>query len=503
MAKSLTAGQNTPLPQQMLRCVLPGATSAAVLLGGQGHAAGARWLVAGGSNTVAGVQVCAAGVVDIRVGDLPADVHKVLCIALDAPTQSPLVCLLHAGSEDFAFTIGIADLHPALICFEVYRRDSVWKLRAVGQGYSGGAPELLRAHQIAAPQAQTQIGGENPPAPAVLQPLGDADPLQRIAMIHEDAARITASLLSAKSFAETRLDGEMSAALENPGTRHSPQVQQDIAIAQRRCDELAARAQADYDRDAAHLIAELSDLDSQLPAALAPWEAGSWQRAVTASPGIRVGSVIREDMGPLRVPVCLPAPLPRPVWLDTAGAQAAAPVVGALALRLLAASGTATLEVLDIGGALGTLWGLLGAHMPRPAVTSMSDLLPRLYQLAQDADLAGLRYHAEGVRDAARVVVFTDFGYAIGEDVAELTAVLLNKSAAAGVSVIFTGDADWGSAAPTALQRAIAQECLHIPVGSAALQLDRWTHTPWEFTVDAVGADDQLAQASSAVRQSK
>lgn len=500
MTKTLVAGQNTPLPQHIVRCLLPGARSAALLLDDRSHAPNAAWFLIEGSTDVAGVQVSASGTLDIRVDDLPVDVHKVLCIALDAPTHKPIACVLQTGAEDFAFTIDRADLHPALICFEVYRRGSDWKIRAVGQGYSGGVAELLRAQHSSALLTTPRVAAEQPPTPPP-PPLGDTDPLQRISMIHEDAARITAALLSAKSFADTRLDAEMSAALANPGTRNSPQAQQDIAIAHRRHEDLTARAALDYDRDAAHLTAELTDLDPQLPAALAPWSSTAWRSRVTAAAnGIRVGSVTRSDVGPLQIPVCLPAPLHRPLWLDTdTGAQASAPVLGALVLRLLAAARGTTMEVFDAGGSLDFLWDLLVAHMPRPAVTTSADLVGRLQQLVHDVDLDGLRHIADDSPAAARVVVITDFGYATTERAAELTAMLLNKSDNAALSVIFTGDPDWARAGPTPLQRAIAQGSVHIPVDSAAVQLDRWTQTPWQFSAETISVGDQLVQASSAL----
>jgi stress response protein SCP2 len=37
-----------------------------------------------------------------------------------------------------------ATVENALVCLEIYRRDGIWRLRAIGQGYANGLAGLAR-----------------------------------------------------------------------------------------------------------------------------------------------------------------------------------------------------------------------------------------------------------------------------------------------------------------------------------------------------------------------
>lgn len=522
---TLVAGQNCALSQRTLRFEVDGQNGgvAALLLDERGRATTPDQFV----STVhvvrpAGVTLAHTGAVDIRIEALDEQVARVLCIATDPPTHADLTCRLTGEADNIVFPIG-AQIHPAMVCFELYRRDGRWKVRAVGQGYGGGLRELLGAHHLdmpisaqlaapavpAPPQAPAAPAQSVPPAaPAMhapIQPLGDSNPLERLAMIHEDAARITAALLTARGFAEDRRDTEMSAAVADPATRNTAASQDALAAAQRRHDELLARAQGDYQRDAAHLIAELAALDGELPTALAPWEAPSWNQVVrTPSNGIRVGTVTVPDVGALTVPFCVSAPLRRPIWLDTTESSAAAPVAASVVLRLLAAVTHAApaLDIIDLSGGLRPLWQPLAAHMPRPVVTEPSEIVARLQHLIEQADLANLRRQAGEAIPAGGALVIADFGYAMPAPAFSEVVRLINMAQDANVSLVFTGDPQWDTLAPTPLLREIAEHCLHLPVDAFGTSLcDPWTHNAWQFAPCALTIDHRVGQISAALAQ--
>lgn len=528
---TLVAGQNCALSQHTLRFEIDGQNGgvAALLLDERGRATSPDHFV----STVhvvrpAGVTLAHTGAVDIRIAALDDEVARVLCIATDPPTHAELTCRLTGEADNIVFPIA-AQIHPAMVCFELYRRDGRWKVRAVGQGYGGGLRELLGAHHLDLPitaELSAPAVPTPPPAPAVvaapaaedfsvapaapamhapIQPLGDSNPLERLAMIHEDAARITAALLTARNFAEDRRDTEMSAAVADPATRNTAASQDALATAQRRHDELVARAQGDYQRDAAHLIAELAALDGELPTALAPWEAPSWNQAVRApSNGIRVGTVTVPDVGALTVPFCVSAPLRRPIWLDSTESSAAAPVAASVVLRLLAAVTHAapTLDIIDISGGLQPLWQPLAAHMPRPVVTEPSEIVARLQHLIDQADLATLRRQAGEAVPAGGVLVIADFGYAMPAQAFSEVVRLINMAGGANVSLVFTGDPQWDTLAPTPMLREIAEHCLHLPVDAFGASLcDPWTHTAWQFSPCGLQIDHRVGQISAALAQ--
>lgn len=496
------AGQNVELSQRNLQFEVAGRQGgvAALLLDDQHRAPSPDHFV----STLhvvrpAGVTLAHTGAIDIRIDALDRDIAHVLCVATDQATQSALICRLTGENDSISFTINPPEIHSALVCFELYRRDGRWKVRAVGQGYAGGVTELLGAHHLTIAPSPTAAMS------APIQLLGDCDPLERITMIHEDAARVTAALLAAGGFAEARRDNEMSAAVADPATRTGPAAQHAIATAQQRHDDLMARAHADYHRDAAHLVAELAALDDELPQALASWEAPTWQRAVRMpSNGIRLGTVTVRDAGSLTVPFCVPAPLRRPIWLDTQESSAAAPVAASVLLRLLAAAPhpTPTLDIIDIAGSLRPLWRPLAAHMPRSVVTEPSEVVSRLRHLVNQVDLAALRRQTDNTVPPAGVVLIADFGYAMSAQAFNDVLTLINTADDANLSLVFTGDPHWENAAPTPVLRDIADHCLHMPVDthSHAL-LDPWTHNEWQFTACTIGIDHRLNEISAVLAE--
>ncbi len=355
-----------------------------------------------------GVRLASDGV-HIDLDAVRADASGVLCIvSIDpaaATTSTPFGRLAgtlfdSTGSTVAEFPIPLAGNETAVICFEFYRRGLEWKVRAVGQGYAGGLAQLIIVHGVEVddqpppPPATTRPPVSDPAESSPIVPLDNGNALERMWMIFEDAARSTAAVVSARDYAVNRLDDELSSAVSDPATRNSAAAIDARAQAQRRHDELVATAETSYQNDAVHLITELDSVDMQLPRSLASWDSPAWRSTANtvAGNGIRIGAVSAPQRGLLRVPFCVPAPLQRPLWIDTVAASAAAPIVTALVLRLLAASPTPApiLDVIDLTGSLHMLTGPLARVMKDPVVSNHQDITTKLNDLVAAVDLAEL-----------------------------------------------------------------------------------------------------------------
>ncbi len=432
------------------------------------------------------------GRLTMRLDALPDTVARVLCIALNPSldTETVACALADDAGHTTVFTVAAADAHPATICLELYRRGPGWKVRAVGQGYAGGLPEMARAHGFPVPQRPSAGPGGTAAAAATsplvpITPLGDQDPLERISMIYEDAARSTAALITAHGFAAERRDTEMTAAVADPATRNTAAGQQALATAERRYDEVIAAATADYQRDAAHLTAELLALDHELPAALAPWTANAWQQPPQPCAGFRLGTLSVPAAGPMAIPLCLSLPLRRPLWIDTKNATAATPVAAAVLTRLLAAVPEANLEVIDLAAALTPLTQQLSSCMPRPAVTSHTDVAERFQALTLESDLAALQQDSAPATRVAGITVITDPGYGFPPEACESIVHLLNGGA--GHAVVLIGDHADAASSPQPLLREIADASLRVLLDDHdAVVADPWTGTAWHFAPDTV-----------------
>ncbi|WP_179476118.1 TerD family protein [Mycolicibacterium vinylchloridicum] len=490
----LTAGQNSELSSPALTFTVAPAhfAVAALVLDDQRRALPDGYIDGSGPSRHAGVDV-QPGRLLVNLDLVAAEVGYVLCVALEAQPGSAALSANLTDSHGQTTEFTVAEVHPVVIGFELYRRGTGWKVRAIGQGYAGGAPEMARAHGITVAAAPVP---ETPASAVPITPLGDQNPLERISMIYEDAARCSAALLTAHSFAADRLDTEMSAAVADPGTRNTAEGQQAMTEAQRRHDDLIAVATADYERDAAHLAAELDALDGELPAALASWNSAAWQRPPRPTVGIRLGTLTMPAIGALAIPLCITAPIRRPIWIDTREPAAAIPVLASLLTRLLAATphSNAEIDVIDLADVLGPLTDHLRAYLPRPAVTAHTDAGDRLQHLVARAELASMDDSADPPVSPG-IVVITDPGYGFAPDAIGATAQLIGSSVDAGISVVFVGDhADATGSASVALLRDIAEFCHHIRVDADdSGMLDPWTHSPWRFVPDTLAPGPRLA----------
>lgn len=474
--RSLVAGQNIESTQRALQFPLPRGADrvAALVLEMDGRANSGKALVAHGDSRIPGI-TWRDSVIHLDLDALAATSERVLCIAInDEARPMSLDCVL----GDVTFAIPAVDTFPATVCFEVYRRGVGWKVRAVGQGYVGGLSELLLAHGITCEDAPPPVRPSD--STSSLGP--KVDPLQQIWMIYEDAARITAAFRSARDFASSRLEDEMSAAVADISMRNTRAGDASAMEAQRRHDELSARARTDYDRDARYLMNELRELDDRLPPAMSSWKSRAWHRRPSPSSGLRIGSLTTE-LGPLTVPFCVPAPLRRPIWLEAMESAAAVPVVTALGLRLLAAAPrpAPTLDVIDLAGGLRSFWQPLSDRLARPVVSEVSEVKARLEELVIAADLAELRTSMDGHPSPASVVVFADFGFGLPPEALDDLMTLASKSGT-GTSLILVGEDNWGGV--DRRMRELSEVSQHIVVSDGQL-LDPWTRNAWVFDPDA------------------
>lgn len=503
MTLHLVPGQNAPLAHRVLRFAVSGEMAwdtSALVVGQNLVVTSSDDFVFYNQPDISGVHLRPDGV-HIDFDGMAAQAHGVLCIvSADAPTSQacPMVATLSdptgAIVADFAMTWDAGQ--GAVICLELYRRAAAWKVRAIGQGYAGGLPKLLTAHGVEVDDSD-DVGARvsEAVAPVTIEPMDFQPVLERLEMIFEDAARSTAALLSAREYAASRLDDELSAALVDPAMRTGPVASQARAHAQHRHDEVVLAAETRYAGDAAQLTGELAAIDHVLPRSLASWQSASWQspqsRAVVAD-GIRVGEVSAPECGSLTVPFGVSFPLQRPLWIDAASPAAAAPVVIALVLRMLAASPAPApiLDVIDLTGALQGLTGRLDRLMGGAAVRSHHEVSAKLADLVRAADLAelGVQSGLSGVDVPARVVVLSDFGHGLQVDDLTQVATLAAKGSAARLSLVIVGDDE--STSPDPLLRGITQFCRHVPVSAGdARVLDPWTRNEWHFTPDSMAAD--------------
>lgn len=533
----LAKGQNAPWPDAGVLVEVVGAAAAdcdvSVLLVDE------RQRVASSDDFVFYNQPSASGAVleqgtparvRLTLAAVPARVAAVLClVSVDAhrpPLGSlpPLTAVLRDadGSERARFPLTGLTSERAVVAVEVYRRGPAWKVRAVGQGYDGGLAQAVTEHGVdvdddtpavpaaaPAPAAPATAAPTPAPAPAAgpTTPPGTSDGerlLRHAAAIFEDAARSTAALRSSVGYADGRRDEALAVLVADPRLRSGPEHARAAAAVERERDDLVAQARARHDADLRQLGGELAELESRLPAAMAPWASGAWRGwrpPAQPSAAVRVGELAVEEAPALRFPMLLGLPLSQPLWVDTATGTGAAAVrvVRALVTRLLAAypAGGLEVHVVDLAGGLAPALAALAQPgsrvMPAPAATSVAaaagvlDALVRRVDLVQMARSAGALDALEG-GPGARLLVLHDFPTALDDAALGRLRYLVDEGPASGVQVLLTGERSPvldGSPLVTTLFR----ESLRLPVEADDHIADGWTGTQWRYTPD-LGPDD-------------
>ncbi|MFD0360541.1 TerD family protein [Nocardia sp. GCM10030253] len=516
----LKAGQNTPLTGDVVRFSAKADVAldiSALVVAENLRVLAAEDFVSYNRPRAQGVTL-SDGAVAIRLAEVRADATAVLLVvSADSVAPAPSAGLGPVTAELFENDVVAAEFaitplagETALICLEVYRRGTGWKLRAVGQGYAGGLAQLLTAHGVEVDGAQENAASATPQAGAGsaaarpdgqdtisgprAQDLRAGEPVQvevahgldRLWMIFEDAARSAAALISARDYAAQRLDHELSAAVSDPTTRNTPAAEAARQAAHRRSDELIAIAEGNHHRDSEHLIRELADADRLLPPSLASWESPAWEGPPAASNGIRLGELHAIERGPLRVPYCVPVPLHRPLWIDTESSSAAAPIVGALLARLLAADPDRRVRVdmIDLTGAFRGLVGPLTPVLNGPPVTDHTDISARLQALVDAAELAELAYEGGVFTPPVehRVLLAADFPHGYQASDAQRIGSLMVRGDLIGLSTMIVGSDESDSGDPVVAT--LSQACRHLPTIDGTPLFDPWTGSPWQLELD-------------------
>lgn len=524
----------------------------ALLLGADRRVRGDTDLVFYNNPTGVGVTLGSDG--DITVNLAVVQAASVICLISVDPQAQPLGssraprALLSGNDQlpDLEFIIAGLTTERAVLTFELYRRGRQWKVRAIGQGYNGGLAAAVADHGIEveqSPVAATALSAPTPPHPVAPAPPGttDQERLHRlIGSIFEDAARSTAGMRAATSFAARRRDSELSAALADPSTRNTPVG----AAAQRQAEErfraLMDKAKSDHRRDVDHLAVELRDLELKLPAPMLDWSATawrSWRPPVASNLAIRAGSLTVPEAPDLPLPLMVGVPLARPLWIDSAGALpqrdpgsgdsvdaadeffipdtpaelfASAPsrvdplaMARALITRILATAPAGGIKLLmaDLAGRGSAAQSLkpLGAMGCRafdaPVATTPEELGTMLDDCVNFVDLGQMALQG-GVTgpESGRLLVITNFPYGLDEAQIGKLRFLVDGGASVGLGLILIGD--HGEAQGRgAMVASLFRSFMRLPVEPDNHLGDAWTGTTWTFTPDAGPADQQIQAA--------
>lgn len=167
MTAELVRGQNHTLPQTRLEIRVSAGSpvvAGATLGDERGTVRGAEWIAHPGSHRLPGLEVSRQAAADHRLAvdldALPDAVHRVT-VLLALPTgagrparfgavAAPFVAVTGLdGAEIATFTLTGLDSESAVAALELYRRQGVWKVRAVGQGYAAGLAGMLADQGVA------------------------------------------------------------------------------------------------------------------------------------------------------------------------------------------------------------------------------------------------------------------------------------------------------------------------------------------------------------------
>lgn len=177
MSQALVAGQNCPIPQDVLQVVVSTGASADVStfrLYSDGKTRQDDDFIFYGQNTNADTTIAFAQSANVTtftvdLQRMKADAEKIaFCVTTDAASITALqyinLEIFQAGTSLLTCTIDLQSrAELALILGEIYKRNGAWKFRCVAQGFNGGLKPLAEFYgvDIASDAAPTP-----PPAPA-------------------------------------------------------------------------------------------------------------------------------------------------------------------------------------------------------------------------------------------------------------------------------------------------------------------------------------------------
>lgn len=208
--RQLAPGENAPLPAQVVAVSVRSATpvnTSAVLLAANGRVRSDADLIFYNQPSGPGVSYRSAGTADVISIDttrLPPDVETVaIAASLDGsgPVSFATAGRLETsvapagGPEAISFVPTDLTSEAAVVCVEIYRRNDIWKVRAVGQGYDAGLAGLATAFGIDVDDDPTPSSAGPPvtdpqpwpptPQPPTWQPSTPNPPIQGAPM-HSD-----------------------------------------------------------------------------------------------------------------------------------------------------------------------------------------------------------------------------------------------------------------------------------------------------------------------------
>ncbi|MFZ3481633.1 TerD family protein [Sphingomonas sp. 3-13AW] len=174
----LTKGGNAPLKDRSVNLRLsfdkqPAGADidvSAYLLRADGKVRGDADMVFFNQPSAVGIQLQNGNAFSIGTQELPSDVEKIaICVVVDGRPASALGAIQMSTSDGISFRHDVSDApEAAIILAEVYRRNGEWKIRAVGQGFTGGMAPLARSFGIDVNE-EPVVQAPPPPAPVSLK----------------------------------------------------------------------------------------------------------------------------------------------------------------------------------------------------------------------------------------------------------------------------------------------------------------------------------------------
>ncbi|HEX2317135.1 MAG TPA: stress protein, partial [Thermomonospora sp.] len=298
-------------------------------------------------------------------------------------------------------------------------------------------------------------------------------------------------------------DASRSLAAFRASTEHALNIRNDEVAGRAprgRHQELMAAATERLNGDATQLIGELSAVEAQVTAEVAPFDGPAWltwQPREDVADGVLLGGLSVEELPGLRIPLVLRVPWRRGVWISRGALPGdSAAYAWSLITRFLAAvpPGLAGLEVIDASGLSGAGWlhgfepaavhGLLGGGVATgPAAGE------RLRRLLDLVDLRGVggdeNEMPAGLAPGppVRLVVVMDAGAALdGEDAHHLLR-LVEDGPMVGLPVILVETDTPANESVRALR--VRQACNNLPSAPGSIA-DSWVGTDWTLTPEVL-----------------
>lgn len=385
------------------------------------------------------------------------------------------------GADQLRFSPTVAVPGTVVVLVEFYRRGAGWKVRAIGQGYPGGLPELGRVYGAELP---SMAGLGSPPSPDPGSDRSAADRvLRHVFGVWEDAARSALTFAESVRFAESGRDAVLEQLVADVAGRSSDHPARQAAEQKYRSvmDAASQRRLADLDQ----LATELAELEAGFPAPLARWDAPAWQQPIPGeATGIfRVGEISRPDSQLLRIPMVQALGVPGGICLITPGNLIEQSTVTLLHRIFAAAPAGRSAQVVAIDDQLAGILGL-------PAASGSTQRAERLAAIALQIDLCAMAAESgttpspEGL-PSVLVVPWQSTGFT-EEEVSQLDTIAVGGPQF-GLQVVYVGDQqEFG-------QTGLRFEPRYLPTVSAHAQ-DPWTSQVWDFEPDTGAPGPALAQ---------